>query len=70
MWDGYLGRTTTSKYRIDLLGPTTRPELFASYCAGLKTRESEKTETNKMLRENVIEPAQTGWALPVFFASN
>lgn len=68
MCNGSLGRINTAKHRIELLGPSTRPVHSAPYCAGLNTRTLEKTEKDKMLKENVIKPEQTKWASPIEFA--
>lgn len=68
MWDGHLGRKSTAKHRVELVDPNTPPVPSAPYRAGPKARELEKTEINKVLAENIIEPAQTEWASPIVFA--
>lgn len=67
MWDGHLGRISTAKHRIELSDPNTAPVLSAPPHDGPKTREFERIEVDKMLAENVIEPAQTEWASPIVF---
>ena len=64
MWDGSLGEIAATEHRIDLV-PDARPIASPPYRAGLKAREAEQTEVNRMLEAGVIEPAQSAWASPV-----
>ena len=66
MWTGRLGKIGPTKHRIGLK-PGSRPIYQAPYRAGLTAREKEKTETDRMLRAGVIEPATAEWATPVVF---
>ena len=64
LWDGTLSEISTTVYRIELV-PETRPIAQALYRAGLKAREIEDVEVQKMLEAGVNEPAQSEWASPV-----
>lgn len=59
MLDGPFGRITMVKHRIELLLPDPSPVHSAPYQSGPETREFEKAEIDKVLAENVIDPAQT-----------
>lgn len=67
MWSGRLGKITAAKHRVELI-PGSRPVFQHPYRAGLKTREHEKKEIDRMLKEGVIEPSISEWAAPVVFA--
>ena len=67
MWSGKLGEINTTRHAIDLK-PGSRPSAVPPYRAGPKTRELEKAEVERQLKEGVIEPAQSEWASPVVFA--
>lgn len=67
--DGDLECTTTAKQRIKLLKDHTKPVHVALYRAAPKTKEFEKAELDKMLLQQVIEPAQTRRAAPIVLAS-
>lgn len=56
------------KHRVELLDESTQPMHSASYPAGPKTRGFEKVEIEKMLSQNIIQAAQTGWVAPILFA--
>lgn len=42
-----------------------KPIHSAPYGSGLKAREFDKNKSDKMLLEEVTEPAQTDWAAPI-----
>lgn len=56
-----------TRNRIELLQPDTALVQAARYHAGPKILEFETAEVDKLLGENVIEPAQTKWAVPIVF---
>ena len=66
MWTGRLRNIWATKHRIELK-PGDRSIYQAPYRAGLTAREKEKTETGRMLRAGVIEPATAEWESPVVF---
>lgn len=68
MWDGRLGTIKAAKHRIELTPPNARPIHSVPYRAGPVARTFEKTEIDRLLRMDVIEPAQTEWASPIVFA--
>lgn len=59
MCDGLLCRIDIAKHPTELFQPSTAPVHSAAYHAGPGTREFEKAKIDKMLAENLIEPAQT-----------
>lgn len=68
IWNEHLRLTSAAKHRIDL----TEPRKLINqnpYCAGPRHRELEKTKADKLLSEEVIEPANTEWASPTVFAA-
>lgn len=67
-WTGCLGCIYISKHHIKLTAPDVRPVDYIPYCTGLRAREFKKTEFNKMLCTQVIEPAQSEWASLIVFA--
>lgn len=67
MSDEHFGRISTTKHRIDITNPNTSPINSAPIWSGPDTRKLEKGEINKMLADNIIEPAQTEWASPIVF---
>lgn len=67
MWDGHLGRIGIIAYRIKPLQSSNFVNL-APYQVGCTAREFHHLEMEKMLSQNVIEPAQTIWAAPIVFA--
>jgi Reverse transcriptase (RNA-dependent DNA polymerase) len=64
MWTGQLGEISITQHRIDLI-PAAKPIYQAPYRAGVKGREVEKEEVERMLKADVIEPANSEWASPV-----
>lgn len=69
MWNGHPDHVNIAKHLIKLTGEKTQPIRSAPYRDGPKTREFEEAEIDKMLLQEVIEPAQTEWATPIAFAS-
>lgn len=67
MWDSFLGRINIADHRIVFLSSDTAPAHSGPYCAGPKTWKFEKTELEKMLAENIIEPAQNEWTVLIMF---
>lgn len=61
MWDVYRGRIHVAKHRIDLLNDDVRPVHSASYRAGQTARKFSPAETDRMISEKLIEPANTKW---------
>lgn len=68
IWDSLHGRITTANNRIEFLEPVTRSIQSALYRAGSKTRKFVKTEIGKMLKGNIVRPAQTERASFIVFA--
>lgn len=68
MLDGYLGRTTTVKNRIELTHNYINPIHSAPYRAGPKERQFTATEIDRILRENVTELSTTEWESPSVFS--
>lgn len=64
MWLGHLGTISVTQHRIEVK-PGSKPVHMQPYRAGPKSREIEAAEVDKMLAEDVIEPAQSEWASPV-----
>lgn len=67
MWYAYLGRISIAKHRIELLS-NSNPNHSIPYQTCLSVRKFQQLEFEKMLSQNVIEPAQTEWAAPIVFA--
>lgn len=61
-WMDASGTLPLAKIWTQLLKPTTRPVPSASYGAGLKNRKFESADIDRMLRDNIIDSAQTKWA--------
>lgn len=68
MWDGHLDRIKTGRYRIELKKNDIRPVHNATYFAGQTERQSVARELQKMVQQEVIEPANTKCARPIYFA--
>ena len=64
MWSGDLGTISVTKHRIDL-EEDSRPVFQQPYRSGLKARQFERDEVNRMLAAKVIEPSSSEWASPV-----
>lgn len=54
---------------MEKLEHTTSPVRPANYDASPETREFWKTKIDRMLIENIIEPAQNEWAFPIVLVS-
>ena len=67
MWNGSLGKISVTEHRIQLR-PDAQPVHMQPYRAGPKAREFENAEVQHMLKDTVIEPAQSEWASPVVIA--
>ena len=64
MWSGRLGTIASAKHRIDL-EDGARSVYQPPYRAEHRARAVEKTEIERMLKEGVIEPSSSEWAIPV-----
>jgi hypothetical protein len=64
MWDGRLGTVAATTHRIDV-HPGSKPVHAQPYRAGFRSRVAEKTEIDRMLAQQVIEPATCEWASPI-----
>lgn len=62
IWDRYLGTIINATHRIGLTLPYIRQIHSAPHRTVPKARESEKEGIDQMLKEKVIDPAQTKWA--------
>ena len=68
MWDGHLGQMAGVEHHIDLM-PDAKPLRSVPYRAGIRMRDIEKAEVDKMVEQGVAVPAPpTDWAAPVVFA--
>jgi Reverse transcriptase (RNA-dependent DNA polymerase) len=64
MWDGHLGKVQSTSHRIELI-PGAKPVHAQPYRAGVRAREAESSEIQRMLKAGVIEPSTSEWASPV-----
>ena len=64
MWDGNLGTIRATRHRIDLK-PGSRPVHSQPYRAGMRARQEEADEIDRMLGMGVIEPSCSEWASPI-----
>jgi hypothetical protein len=64
MWTGSLGEISITEHHIQLQSDA-EPVYQPPYRAGVKAREVEKAEVDRMLTAGVIEPAVSEWASPV-----
>ena len=64
MWNGKLGTIRTPPHRIQLKEGSNAIHAHP-YRAGPEARKAEEKEVQRMLNEQVIEPAQSEWASPV-----
>jgi hypothetical protein len=62
MWDGRLGQIDSVSHRVKTTGG---PIFQQPYRAGPFARIAEQTEVNRMLAEDIIEPATSEWLSPV-----
>jgi hypothetical protein len=64
MWDGRLGTVAATTHRVEVL-PGSKPVRAQPYRAGSHARVAQKTEIDRMLAQQVIEPATCKWASPI-----
>jgi Reverse transcriptase (RNA-dependent DNA polymerase) len=64
MWDGRLGTVAATTHRIEVI-PGWNPVHAQPYRARSHARVAEKTEIDRMLAQQVIEPATCEWASPI-----
>jgi hypothetical protein len=64
IWDGRLGTVAATTHQIEVL-PGSKPVHAQSYRAGSHARVAEKTEIDRMLAQQVNEPATCEWASPI-----
>jgi hypothetical protein len=64
MWDWHLGTVTATQHRIQLT-PGAQPVHAQPYRAGTRERAAEQEEIQKMLTQDVIEPATCESASPI-----
>jgi Reverse transcriptase (RNA-dependent DNA polymerase) len=62
MWDGRLGRIDSVSHRVKTTG---EPIFQQPYRARPFARTAEQTKVNRMLAEDIIEPAKSEWSSPV-----
>ena len=68
MWDELLGQMDCVEHHIDLM-PDAKPHRSVPYRAGIRMRDIEKAEVDKMVEQGLAVPAPpTDWAAPVVFA--
>jgi hypothetical protein len=65
MWDRRLGHVQITSHRIELVNGAS-PVHAQPYRAKARAREAESSEVQRMLKAEVIEPATSEWARPVF----
>jgi hypothetical protein len=64
MWDGHLGTVAATSHRI-YVTPGSKPVHCQPYRAGPRARAAKKEEIDRMLEQQVIEPATGEWASPI-----
>jgi hypothetical protein len=64
MWDGHLGTVAATSHRIDVT-PGSKPVHCQPYRASSRARAAEKEEIDRILEQQVIEPATGEWASPI-----
>jgi hypothetical protein len=64
MWDGHLGTVTATQNRIQLT-PGAQPVHAQPYRAGARACGAEEEYIQKMLAQDVLEPATCEWASPI-----
>lgn len=65
MWDARCDCINVLKQWIELLHDTVQPIKIARCCAGRKTRTFGKVAIDKILEQEIIEPAQNELTAPV-----
>lgn len=68
MRDRYFVCINLEKHLIVLLNIDTLPVHSATYCVGPKTKEFENSQIEKMLKQNIIEPALNECVAPIVIA--
>lgn len=68
MCDVQLEHIRTVKHSADLESSDISQKHLVAYLAGPAVCDFERPEINTIFGMNVIDPAQTEWALPVVFA--
>lgn len=68
MWYGYLGQTNSAKLRSELTSNNMRPVYSTLSGAGPIVTHTVASEIQKMLKEEVTEPASTEWTGSIIFA--
>jgi hypothetical protein len=66
MWNGRLGQIDSVSHRVKTTGG---PIFQQPYRAGPFVRTAEQTEVNRMLAEDIIEPATSEWSSSVVFGT-
>jgi len=64
LWSGHLGSMKATEHRIELK-PESKPVRLSPFRMGPRTRDLIKTQVDRMLKLEVIEPSQSEWASPV-----
>jgi len=64
LWSGHWGSIKATEHRIELK-PGSKPVRLNPYRMGLRTEKLIKTQVDRMLKLEVIEPSQSEWARPV-----
>lgn len=68
-WNGHPKRISTAQNHIELKSENTRLVHTTAYQAGLKAWIFSATGFDKVLRQDVIEPATIEWTITILFAS-
>jgi hypothetical protein len=68
MWSGRLGQVQSSNHRIDLI-PGQNTVHCQPYREGHRARAVESAEIERMIKAEVIEPATSEWASPIFLVA-
>lgn len=68
VWSESLERIGAAKHRNKLYDPNMPPVYSFTYCVGPETCKLKKNKSNKMLMDNIIEPARIKWASRIVFA--
>jgi hypothetical protein len=64
IWDGHLGTVAATPHRIEVTAGS-KPVHCQPYRAGSSARSAEKEEIDRMIAEQLIEPATCEWASPI-----
>ena len=66
MWGGNLGSVSATSHRIEVT-TGSKSVHYQTYRVRSRARNAEKEEIDRMLAEQVIEPATCEWASPIVF---